>query len=183
MKRDVDGSGNIPRLVEQAQRGDHGAYETLYRIHVGRVYAICLRMVADPTGAKELTQNVFVRAWQKLGDIKSPDAFPSWLFRLTTNETLMWARRVQRRSKREVPGQLAAVEALYTSSRSESPGVRVDLERAIARLPDQARAVFVLHDVEGYRHEDIARLMEVAVGTSKAQLHRARRLLREVLKK
>ena len=178
-----DGRAQATELVERARGGDHGAYEALYRAHSGRVYAICLRMVADPGRAKDLTQDVFVRAWQKLGDLEAPAAFPSWLARLATNEALMWLRRLKRRSAIEVPGQLASVEPLYVSSQAESPGARVDLERAIARLPDQARVVFVLHDVEGYRHGEIARLMDIAVGTSKAQLHRARSLLREVLKK
>lgn len=165
-------------LVRLAQDGDMAAFEALYRATVGRVYALCLRMVADVGRAEELTQDVFVRAWEKLATFRGESAFTSWLHRLAVNVVLGEARSRKRREGRlESRDDLSEVGDPIKIT----PGVGMDLERAIAGLPRQARAVFVLHDVEGYRHEEIARLMAMAVGTSKAHLHRARKLLRKAL--
>lgn len=169
--------------VRTARAGDRAAFERLYRSHVGRVYALCVRLSGERAKASELTQDAFVQAWQKLSQLDNDEVFATWLYRLTVNMVLMKLRREKKWSAREAGSDvLDAVEPIR-GARGENPGARVDLERAIAELPTQARVVFVLHDVEGYRHEEIAEHMSIAVGTSKAQLHRARRLLREELER
>jgi RNA polymerase sigma-70 factor (ECF subfamily) len=167
--------------VERAQRGDAGAFRELYEEHVGRVYAICLRMSGDNHEAEELTQRVFIRAWDRLESFRGESLFSTWLHRLTVNEALGVQRATQRRVRRVQPSE--DIEGLDGPAIQAPPGVRLDLDRAIAALPPGARQVFVLHDVEGYEHEEIARLTGIAAGTSKAQLHRARRLLREALER
>jgi RNA polymerase sigma-70 factor (ECF subfamily) len=168
-------------LVAQAREGDMSAFEELYRTHVDRVYALCLRLVSDVARAEELTQDSFVRAWEKLQTFRSESAFSSWLHRLTVNVVIEHRRSEGRRASKE--RELTETSAPQSS---ESPGKaeeRIDLERALASLPEGARLVFLLHDVEGYQHQEIAEVTGSAVGTSKAQLHRARKLLREALRR
>jgi RNA polymerase sigma-70 factor (ECF subfamily) len=167
--------------VRRAQQGDVAAFEQLYRENLDRVYALCLRLCADAARAEELTQDVFVRAWQKLGSFEGKSAFSTWLHRLAVNVVLG-----DRRAEGIRVGKVFGTEdpSVYESpGRPPDPGMAMDLERAIATLPPGARTVFVLHDVEGYKHEEIAELHGLAVGTCKAQLHRARRLLREALER
>lgn len=166
-------------LAERAAGGDVGAFEELYRSSVGRVYGLCLRMCGNRSLAEELTQEAFVRAWQKLPSFRGDSAFSTWMHRLTVNVVLGHQRSAGRRQSREH----AAGDEWYGDGDAARarPGVAVDLERAIAALPDRARTVFVLHDVEGYKHSEISRLAGMAVGTSKAQLSRARQLLRKAL--
>jgi RNA polymerase sigma-70 factor, ECF subfamily len=168
-------------IVRRAQQGDTSAFEQLYRAHFGRVFALCLRIAGDRTRAEELTQDVFVRVWEKLDGFEGRSAFGTWLHRLAVNVAL-GDRRAEGVRVHRVFG-VDEPEQFETAGRPPDPGERVDLERAIATLPAGARAVFVLHDVEGFKHEEIARMQGTAVGTSKAQLHRARRLLREVLER
>ena len=165
--------------VRLAQQGDVAAFERLYRENVDRIYALCLRMSGDGVRAQELTQDVFVRAWEKLGGFEGKSAFSTWLHRLAVN-VVLGSKRAEGIRVGKVFGT-DDLEAYETPTRPPDPGDAVDLERAIATLPPGARAVFVLHDVEGYKHEEIAELHGIAVGTCKAQLHRARRLLREAL--
>ncbi len=169
-----------PDYVARARAGDVKAFEHLYRSHVGRVYAVCLRLTADPVRASELTQDAFVRAWERLESFRGDSAFSSWLHRLTVNVVLVAFRSQRRRTARihttDMPEQ-------YDSPGTGLPDAGLDLEQAIAGLPAQARMVFVLHEVEGYGHAEIAELMEVAPGTSKAQLHRARKLLKKALQR
>lgn len=175
--------------VRRAVRGDGHAFEQLYRAHVGRVYAICLRLVADQVRAEELTQEAFVRAWEKLATYRGAAAFSSWLHRLTVNVVVESQRALGRIRFREIAeASECEIEEGSTAHALEDYGThdpdateRVDLERAIASLPDGARTVFVLHDVEGYQHHEIAEITGTSAGTSKAQLHRARKLLRERL--
>ena len=166
-------------LVLRAQSGDFAAFEDLYRDHVDRVYAICRRMTADPDRAEELTQQAFVRAWEKLDSFRG-GYFLAWLRKLTVNVVLSDRRARRRRDDKEHPvGDLLE----FTSpSRPTASGTHLDLEQAIASLPANARRVFILHDVEGYRHREIAGMLRVAPGTSKSQLHRARKMLREALR-
>jgi RNA polymerase sigma-70 factor, ECF subfamily len=167
-------------LIHRAQQGDQAAFEALYHQHVGRVYAVCLRLTGDRGRAEELTQDAFVRAWERLGSFRGDSAFSSWLYRVAVNVVYLSLRAAGRRTRRVVavadPGALERAP-----DDTGGPGTALDLEGAVARLPPGAREVFVLHDVEGYRHEEIAQLAGIAVGTSKAQLFRARRLLREAL--
>ena len=167
------------RLVREAQNGDFLAFERLYRDNERKVFALCLRMSSDAALAEELTQEVFVRAWRKLGTFRGDSAFSSWLYPMTVNVAL-----TERRSRRRRDARIVATEdpaQLEKAPRAPRPEAGFDLEKALATLPPGARAVFVLHDVEGRTHEEIAALLNLASGTSKAQLHRARRLLREVL--
>ncbi|MEM8962861.1 MAG: RNA polymerase sigma factor [Acidobacteriota bacterium] len=167
-------------LVSRARGGDSQAFEVLYRRTVGRIYALCLRMSGDQREAEELTQDVFVRAWQKLDAFRGESAFTTWLHRLAVNVVLGEWRKKGRHRERVVAMEDA--ESTRREPRIEmKKGEAVDLEKAIATLPAGARTVFVLHDIEGFKHKEIADLTGLAVGTSKAQLHRARQLLREVL--
>jgi RNA polymerase sigma-70 factor (ECF subfamily) len=167
-------------LVDRAVGGDVDAFEELYRDNVGRVHILCLRMCGDPSLAEELAQEAFVRAWRKLGSFRGDSAFSTWLHRVTVNVVLGYRRSTARREAR-----IAAVGndlPVNPTASEQFPGRGLDLERSIAALPQGARTVFVLHDIEGYRHREIAELTGLAVGTSKAQLHRARKLLRKALR-
>lgn len=166
-------------LVARAQAGDQTAFRDLYRQHAGRVYAICLRLTGDAGAAEERTQDVFVRLWDKLSSFRGESAFTSWLHRLAVNVVLNEQRARGRRERRVTP--MADPGVLERGGGEPTVGLRMDLEQAIAELPDGAREVFVLFDIEGYGHGEIASLVGIAEGTSKAQLFRARRLLREML--
>ena len=160
-----------------AARGDRRAFERLYRAHAARIMSLARRMIGTEL-ASEVTQDVFVRAWEKIGSFRGEAAFGTWLYRLALN--LMLSRRGQLalRRSREVQSE-ELLESLPASGRSSEFGL--DFETAIDRLPEGARHVFVLHDIEGYKHEEIARMLGVTSGTSKAQLHRARMLMRRTL--
>ena len=172
-------------LVARAQAGDQVAFRDLYRQHAGRVYALCLRLTGETGAAEERTQDVFVRLWERIGSFRGESAFSSWLHRLAVNVVFNEQRTTGRRERRVAPAADPAnmVGAQHAAPLHGSEGLSIDLERAIAELPDGARQVFVLFDVEGYGHTEIARLVGIAEGTSKAQLFRARRLLREKLER
>lgn len=164
-------------LVRRAAKGDLQAFEQLYRQTAGRTYAVCLRMTGDPVYAEDLAQEAYIRAWENLGKFRNDSAFETWLYQITVNLVIGSVRQVARRELREIRAQQNA----GGEARSTSTGTRMDIESAIQELPDGAREVFVLHDVEGHKHPEIAQKVNIAEGTSKAQLHRARRLLRERL--
>lgn len=163
--------------VALAAGGDPAAFERLYRRHVARVHGLARRM-AGPEAADEITQDVFVRTWEKLHTFRGDAAFGSWLHRLAVNVIHSRHRKAGARRARLVPSE-TAVEAAPAPRRT--PELAVDFESAVERLPDGAREVFVLHDVEGYKHREIADLLGVTSGTSKSQLHRARMILRDHL--
>jgi RNA polymerase sigma-70 factor (ECF subfamily) len=168
-------------LVRAAQAGDASAFEELYRENVKRVYALCYRMAGNAQQAEELTQDAFVRAWQKLGSFRGDSAFSSWMHPIAVNVAYSERRsRVRREARVMATDDLAPYDSGASNPR---PAFGVEIERAMAELPDGAREVFVLHDVEGYKHEEIADMTGIASGTSKAQLHRARKLLREALQR
>ena len=164
----------------RAARGDTDAFERLYRRHVSRIHGLTRRMVGvrDPEEASEMTQEIFVRAWQKLSTFRGEAAFGSWLYRLAIN--LVLARRESLARRR---GRMSDAEGLLerTAGPAASLDLALDFESAIQRVPDGAREIFVLHDVEGHKHHEIAGLLGISSGTSKAQLHRARMLLRRFL--
>lgn len=167
-------------LVRRAQQRDTLAFAQLYRTHLRRVYALCLRMTADVTLAEEMTQQAFIGAWEKLPAFRGESAFGSWLHRLAVNTVLMAFRARSRLSARVI---FTDDPAAFESPPLATPaGIRLDLEQAIAALPPQARTIFVLHDVEGWQHSEIAEKLGLATGTTKAQLHRARQLLQEALR-
>ena len=165
-------------LVRRAVAGDVAAFERLYRDHVGRLHGAILRLVGmDRARAEELTQESFVRAWQKLSSFRFESAFSTWLYRLGVNTALMDLRR----GRDEDSVDDAVLEQVADNQVPFCAAERGDLERAVAALPPRARAVLILHDVEGWKHEEISTELGMAVGTSKAQLHRARSLLRRRL--
>ena len=168
-------------LLQRARAGDLDAFEALYRATAPRVFALCLRMTADRQRAQELTQDVFVRAWEALPSFRGDAAFTSWLHRIAVNVVLMGARAERRRVSRVALAEDLEGEVGDGFAPPIDVEQGIDLERAIAKLPPGARRVFVLHDIEGYRHAEIARLTGTAEGTLRAQLHRARKLLMEAL--
>ncbi len=165
--------------VQRAANGDHDAFERLYRGHVGRIYALARRMTGEDV-AEDLTQEVFIRAWQKLDTFKGTARFGTWLHRLAVNHILTRRQTMTRREARRVRSE--GILDRVTSPLRRDSGSALDLEAAVARLPSGARDVFLLYDVEGYPHSEIAGLMSISEGTSKSQLHRARALLREQLR-
>ncbi len=168
-----------PGLVQRARAGELEAFEALYREHVGRVHAICLRLAGDRDLAEDWTQEVFILVWRNLRTYRGESSFSTWLHRISVNVSLSGLRSSNRRAMRELLGE---DEKVCSRPAGGLPvdGVR-DLEAAIQGLPAGARTIFVLHDIEGYRHDEIAEMTHLAVGTCKSQLHRARRILREVL--
>jgi len=178
----VSGSSSWQADAADASRaagGDFRAFERLYRAHVNRIHALARRML-NPDEANEATQDVFVRAWQKIGSYRGEAAFGTWLHRLAVN-VLLGRRQVLKLERERHLEDDSALELLPAKVRH--PDLSVDFDAAIVKLPPGARQVFVLHDVEGYRHEEIAGLLGVTTGTTKAQLHRARMLLRGHLEK
>lgn len=176
----------IAQDVARATAGDRQAFEKLYRVHVNRVFALCVRMTNDRAAAEELTQDVFVRAWQKLSLFRGDSAFGTWLHRLAVNVVLN-ARKTEGRDRKRYGSKDAEPDdepmEMQLAARPVTPGLSIDLEQAIRMLPPGARQVFVLHDVEGYKHEEIAEQLAITTGGSKAQLHRARMLLRKALER
>ena len=178
-------SGNGDSDVARAAAGDRSAFERLYRPHVNRVFSLCARMVTDRERAEELTQDVFVRAWEKLHLFRGESSFSTWLHRLTVNLVLNARKSEGRQRSRfeendeEIGWNGRAAGVVGTPL---APGDHARSGRRRSReLPPGARRVFVLHDVEGYKHEEIAEMLGVTSGATKAQLHRARLLLREAL--
>ncbi|MCP4047481.1 MAG: sigma-70 family RNA polymerase sigma factor [Gammaproteobacteria bacterium] len=175
-------SATEERWVDKARAGDRLAFEQLYRSHCDRIHALCWRMCGgDRALAEDMVQEAFVRAWNKLHLFKGESKFGTWLHRLTVNVVLSDRRiRVKRvHREQEFDGDL---ERVLVGERDVFAGLRKDLEAAIAGLPERARTVLVLYDIEGYQHNEIAEMTGMAVGSSKAQLHRARKLIRAVLK-
>lgn len=166
-----------PTDVARAQAGDPRAFERLYRSHVGRVHGLTRRMIG-PELAAEITQDVFVRVWEKLGTFRGEAAFGTWLHRVAVNVVLQ--RRAALRTERlRFDDEETILERV--PSRAATADLGMDFDKAIAQLPEGARIIFVLHDVEGFKHQEIAELLGVTDGTTKAQLHRARMILRQHL--
>jgi RNA polymerase sigma-70 factor (ECF subfamily) len=166
--------------VDRARGGDLSAFESVYRMHSAHVLAVCLRLAGDRREAEELAQDAWVRAWERLGSFRGEATFGTWMHRLTVN-LLLDRRRSDARWKRRLVSM--DVEGRERPATLAPAGARLDLERAVATLPEGARVIFLLHEVEGYKHREIADRLGVAVGTVKAQLHRARRLLQEALER
>lgn len=175
-----DGGDQADGLVSRARNGEHAAFEELYIAHSPRVFALCVRLSAgDRVAATALLQDVFIAAWRGLPTFRGDAPVTSWLHRLAVNAMLQNARSDKRRSARVLFMEDPAVAGAET--RADRPDIAMDLEDAIARLPHGARTAFVLHDIEGYQHNEIAEQLGVAVGTVKAQVHRARGLLMKSL--
>lgn len=164
--------------LARARQGDQAAFAWLYRQHVNRVYALCLRLTTDVSVAEECTQRAFVQAFRRLADFRGESRWSTWLHRVAVNEVMGSHRDAGRRRLREVPLEDPDLEV---APHAENPAATLDLERAIARLPDRARQVFVLIAIHGYSHDETGELLGVAAGTCKAQYHRARGLLAQWL--
>lgn len=163
--------------IARAQRSDAKAFEALYRLHVDRVYGLCLRMTGNVSEAEDCTQEAFIQAWNKLELFRGDSAFGTWLHRIAVNSVLGRMRK----SKREQDRIQVAAETFLSPLSEADTGELQDLTDAVDRLPAGARHVFVLHAVYGYSHEETGNMLDIAAGTSKAQLHRARRLLAQQL--
>jgi RNA polymerase sigma-70 factor (ECF subfamily) len=170
-------------LVRRAAAGDMEAFEEIYRLHHRRVYSLCLRMTQNAAESEDLAQEVFVHLFKTIHSFRGESHFTTWLHRMTVNQVLMhFRRRKRRRTESLDDGETFAQVASRDAGATPSPDA-LALEAAIAELPPGYRAVLVLHDVEGYEHEEIARLLGCAAGTSKSQLHKARLRLRALLKR
>jgi RNA polymerase sigma-70 factor (ECF subfamily) len=183
-------SATLSEAIRLAQNGDAAAFETIYHLHSRRVYALCLRMSGDPVEAEDLTQEAFLQLFRKIHTFRGESAFSSWMHRLTANIVLM-------RFRKKRPVQVSLDEMTSPDGEKERPafeisapdlrlaGVfdRVNLHTAIEQLPEGYRSMFLLHDVEGYEHKEVARILGCSVGNSKSQLHKARKRLRELLSK
>jgi RNA polymerase sigma-70 factor (ECF subfamily) len=174
-------------LIERAQHGDEEAYAALFEAHKRRVYSLCLRMTGDTAEAEDLSQEAFLQLFRKIATFRGESAFSTWLHRMVVNVVLMHLRKkgLQQVSLDEVDNsQDEPVKREYGDDdrRLLHSIDRIALSRAIAALPPGYRAVLVLHDVEGYEHNEIAQILDCSVGNSKSQLHKARLKLREVLR-
>jgi RNA polymerase sigma-70 factor (ECF subfamily) len=163
--------------IARAQRADTGAFERLYRMHVDKVYGLCLRMTGNVAEAEDCAQEAFIQAWNKIDRFRGDSAFATWLHRIAVNSVLGRMRK----SKREQDRIALASDTTDSPTAAADTGELRDLSNAINRLPQGARHVFVLHAVYGYSHEEAGGMLGIAPGTSKAQLHRARRLLAQQL--
>jgi RNA polymerase sigma-70 factor (ECF subfamily) len=170
-------------LVERCRRGELGAFEELYRAHAGRVFGLALRMLGNPTDAEDQLQEIFLAAHRKLDSFRGDAALGTWLYRLAMNQILDHVRSRAARAGQLTDGMddMSVLPDTSGARLAESAINRVDLERAIAQLPDGCRAAFVLHDVEGMEHQEVGQVLGIAEGTSKSQVHKARLRLREIL--
>ena len=181
---------SLKDAIRLAQQGDAAAFETIYQLHSSRVYALCLRMIGDPSEAEDLTQEAFLQLFRKIHTFRGESAFSSWLHRLTANIVLMRFRK-----KRPMPVSLeemlrpddeqnrATFEIGALDPRLSGLFDRLNLHEALAQLPEGYKSMFLLHDVHGYEHNEIAGILGCSVGNSKSQLHKARKRLRELLHK
>jgi RNA polymerase sigma-70 factor (ECF subfamily) len=172
------------QLARKAATADQQAFEELYRRHHRRVYSICLRMAGNIAEAEDLTQDAFIQLYRKIGSFRGESAFTTWLHRLTVNIVLMhFRKRSVRDEKTTQEGEMPEQIVLGTQSPERMQVIdRIALNHAIAQLPPGYQTVFILHDVEGFEHEEISQMLQVAVGTSKSQLHKARMKMRKLIK-
>ncbi|MFT7525602.1 MAG: RNA polymerase sigma-70 factor (ECF subfamily) [Arenicella sp.] len=163
------------QLVARSQQGDHQAYEQLYRANVGKVNALCMRLCGQRELAEDLCQEAFIKAWQKIDSFRGDSAFGSWLYRLTSNLVIGYLRQQNKWKMVSFDSQIHEATNGFSKMHDE----RLDLEKTLMRLPDQARVVVILYEYLGYRHHEISKLTGIAVGTSKSHLHRAKLLFKE----
>jgi RNA polymerase sigma-70 factor, ECF subfamily len=170
-------------LAQRCRQGDTAAFEELYRAHAGRLYNLVFRMAGSAEHAEDLLQEVFLHAHKKLGSFRGDSSLGTWLYRLAVNQCLDFLRGRQAKMAKTTRSldEDGAIEPAAVMPAIPTAVSRIDLERAIARLPEGCRAAFVLHDVEGFEHNEVARLLGVSEGTSKSQVHKARMKLRAML--
>jgi RNA polymerase sigma-70 factor, ECF subfamily len=168
-------------LVERCRAGDAEAFETLYRQHASRIHTLACRMAGSPEDGEDLLQEIFLQAHRKLGGFKGDSSVGTWLYRLALNHCLDYVRSRQAKMSR-ITETLDAETSIEPAARRETPIAKLDLERAIERLPEGCREAFVLHDVEGFDHKEVGALLGIAEGTSKSQVFKARMKLRGFLR-
>ena len=174
--------GSAEDLVARCQAGDVEAFETIYRQHASRLYTLACRMAGSPEDGEDLLQEIFLQAYRKLGSFKGDATLGTWLYRLALNHCLDYVR--SRRAKmNKLTSAIEGEIACEPAARRETPIARLDLERAVERLPEGCREAFVLHDVEGFDHKEVGKLLGIAEGTSKSQVFKARMKLRALLGK
>jgi RNA polymerase sigma-70 factor (ECF subfamily) len=183
-KKDVTALSDY-ELTQASSKGDMIAFEEVYNRHHRRVYAICLRMLKNSNEAEDLTQDVFIQLHRKIGSFRGDSAFTTWLHRLTVNQVLMHFRKRTVKFEKTTEEGETPVQIVRGSERPNKMPVvdKIALEHAIKQLPKGYKNVFVLHDIEGFEHEEVARILGCSVGTSKSQLHKARLKLRKLLKR
>jgi RNA polymerase sigma-70 factor (ECF subfamily) len=170
------------QIIERLRGGDLTAFEEIYRQHGSRIYNLAWRMLGDAADAEDAMQEIFLLAFRKVGGFKGESAFGTWLYRLAMNLCVDRLRsRTNRNDRRTEPLETAPVDALVTAASGELAVGRIDLERAIAQLPEGCRAAFLLHDVEGFEHQEVGGILGISEGTSKSQVHKARLRIREFL--
>lgn len=162
-------------LITRVKSGDQNAYAALYELHVKRVYGLCLRLLADREHAEDATQGVFVQLWHKIASFEGQSQFSTWLHSVTSNIAISYLRKHKNWLQKVVSFEQSGMDE---QSALDCQGLN-GLDKLVLRLPERARMVFVLHVIEGYRHEEIATMLGMAVGSSKSQFHRARQLLKE----
>ena len=172
-----DTAGDEAERVARARNGDISAFEALYREHVGRVHGLCLRMTGHAEMAEDLTQDTFVSAWRSLPGYEGRSRFATWLHRIAVNAVLAGRRAPHGRGEVSLTDEEGG-QMEFAAPQEPDGATPIDLERAIAALPPGARDILVLHGIYGYSHEEAAAMLGLAVGTCKAQLHRARHLMR-----
>jgi len=173
--------------IERAKQGDEAAFEILYQLHKRRVYSLCLRMVSNPSQAEDLSQEAFLQLFRKIGTFRGESAFSTWLHRMTVNVVLMQLRKkglpsVSLEETLETDEEAPRKEFGADDVKLKGSIERMQLGRAIDRLPPGYKTVFVLHDVEGFEHNEIAQMVGCSIGNSKSQLHKARLKLRDYLR-
>jgi RNA polymerase sigma-70 factor (ECF subfamily) len=167
-------------LVARCQAGDAEAFELIYRRHAARLYSLACRMAGSPEDGEDLLQEIFLQAYRKLGSFKGDAALGTWIYRLALNHCLDFVRSRQAKMNK-LTESLDAEAAIEPAGKRDTPIARIDLDRALERLPDGCREAFVLHDVEGLDHKEVAALLGIAEGTSKSQVFKARLKLRALL--
>ena len=173
-------TGSAGDLIARCQAGDVEAFEALYRQHAARLYTLACRMAGSPEDGEDLLQEIFLQAYRKLGSFKGDSAVGTWLYRLALNHCLDYVRSRQAKMNK-LTETLDADTSFQPTARRETPIARLDLERAVERLPEGCREAFVLHDVEGFDHKEVGKLLGIAEGTSKSQVFKARMKLRALL--
>jgi RNA polymerase sigma-70 factor, ECF subfamily len=179
----------LDEVIRLAQDGDSAAFEDIYRVHSARIYALCLRLVRDPAEAEDFTQDVFLKLFRKIHTFRDESAFSSWLYRLAANQVLMTFRKKKLamsslESTTESDDEISPTQLQIGITDLRLSGLfdRINLQASIKQLPEGYRAMFILHDLYGYEHNEIAETFECSVGNSKSQLHKARKRLREMLR-
>jgi RNA polymerase sigma-70 factor (ECF subfamily) len=178
---ETDQSARQIDIVARCQSGDMEAFESLYRLHSARIYTLACRMGGSPEDGEDLLQEIFLQAYRKLGTFKGDSSVGTWLYRLALNHCLDYVRSRQAKMNK-LTETLDAEASMEPIARRDTPIARLDLERAVERLPDGCREAFLLHDVEGFDHKEVGRLLGIAEGTSKSQVFKARMKLRALLR-